>query len=66
MKTFRAPLLALVLAVIVILLAFALDRGPEGSRDAALLIGSLGLYVLLPLAVVWLVVAVVLHARRSR
>jgi hypothetical protein len=57
------PVAALVVAALVVLLAFVLDQGSSGSRDAALLIGSLGLYILLALAVIWLIVAAVLRWR---
>jgi hypothetical protein len=60
------PLATLTLAVLVVLVAVLLDRGSPGSRDAALIAGSLGLYVLLPLAAIWLVVALVLGRRRGR
>lgn len=46
------PLGPLVLAGLLIALATVLDRGDSGQRDAALLIGSFALYILLPLAVV--------------
>jgi uncharacterized membrane protein len=58
------PLATLTLAVLVVLVAVLLDRGSPGSRDAALIVGSLGLYVLLPLAALWLVVALVRRRRR--
>jgi hypothetical protein len=60
----RAPVVAVAVALALVLVAFLLDRGPSGARDAALLLGSLALYLLLPLAVVWLVVALVRARRR--
>ena len=60
----RAPVIAVAVALALVLVAFLLDRGSAGARDAALLLGSLALYVLLPLAVVWLVVALVRARRR--
>ncbi len=59
----RAPAIAVAAALALVLVAFALDTGGAEARDAALLIGSVALYVLLPLAVLWLVVAL-LRARR--
>ena len=60
----RAPAVAVALALALVLVAFLLDTGGEQGRDAALLIGSAALYVLLPLAVLWLVVALVRSRRR--
>jgi len=60
----RAPVVAVAVAVALVLVAFALDAGGPGARDAALLVGSAALYVLLPLAVLWLVVALVRTRRR--
>jgi hypothetical protein len=40
--------------------------GSEAARDHALVIGAPALYVLLPLAVLWLAVALVVHLRRRR
>jgi hypothetical protein len=59
----RAAAIAVVAALALVLVAFVLDTGGTGARDAALLIGSVALYLLLPLAVLWLVVAL-LRARR--
>jgi hypothetical protein len=60
----RAPLIAVGVALALVLVAFGLDTGPSVARDAALLIGSAAFYVLLPLAVIWLVVAFVRSRRR--
>ena len=60
----RAPVVAVAAALVLVLVAFLLDTGGEQGRDAALLIGSAALYVLLPLAVLWLVVALVRARRR--
>ncbi len=60
----RAPAVAVAAALASVLVAFLLDRGSSGTRDAALLLGSLAIYVLLPLAVLWLVVALVRSRRR--
>jgi hypothetical protein len=55
---------ALAVVGLLLVLAFALDTGSERSRDAALLIGAPTLYVLLPLAILWLIVALVRHWQR--
>jgi hypothetical protein len=60
----RAPVIAVAVALALVLAAFALDAGGPRARDAALLLGSLALYVLLPLAALWLVVALVRSRRR--
>ena len=57
-------MIAVAAALALVLVAFALDAGGPGARDAALLLGSLALYVLLPLAALWLVVALVRSRRR--
>ena len=62
----RWPLIAVAACLPLLLLAFALDTGGERSRDAALLIGVATLYVLLPLALLWLLVAVLRHLTRRR
>ncbi len=62
----RRPVVALAVALVVLVLALVLDQGSAGSRDAALIVGSLALYLLIPLSVIWLVVAVVLHLRARR
>jgi hypothetical protein len=63
MRSFRGPLIALAAGVVLLLAATLLDRGGERSRDLALLLGVPALYVVLPLAVLWLVVVAVLRAR---
>ena len=63
MRSFRGPLIALAAGVVLLLVATLLDRGGERSRDLALLLGVPALYVVLPLAVLWLVVVAVLRAR---
>jgi NAD-dependent oxidoreductase involved in siderophore biosynthesis len=63
MRSFRGPLIALAAGVLLLLAATLLDRGGERSRDLALLLGVPALYVVLPLAVLWLVVVAVLRAR---
>ena len=60
----RAPLFLFGAGIALLLVAFLLDLGSSGARDIALLLGSYVLYVLLPLASVWLVVAFLLARRR--
>jgi len=61
----RWPLAAASVALALVLAGFVLDRFPGTGRDYALVIGGPALTVLLPLSVIWLVVAIVLHRRRS-
>ena len=63
MRSFRGPLILLAVGVVLYLAATLLDRGGERSRDLALLLGVPALYVILPLAVLWLVVVAVVRAR---
>jgi hypothetical protein len=63
MRSFRGPLIALGGGVLLLLIATVLDRGGERSRDLALLIGVPAIYVILPLAVIWLIVVAVLRVR---
>ena len=65
-RSYRGPLIALGLGVVLLLIATALDRGGAQSRDRALLIGVASLYVILPLAVLWLITVAVLRRRRGR
>ena len=60
------PLAATCFALVLVLAGFILDRFPGTSRDFALVIGGPALTVLLPLSVIWLVAALVLHYRRGR
>jgi hypothetical protein len=60
----RRPLTAVAGCVLLLVLAFALDTGGERARDAALIVGAPTLYVLLPLSVLWLLVAVLRRATR--
>jgi len=62
-RSFRWPLIALAVGVLLLLVAMILDRGGAQSRDAALLVGVAALYVVLPLAVLWLIVVAILRAR---
>jgi NAD-dependent oxidoreductase involved in siderophore biosynthesis len=63
MRSFRGPLVALGVGLLLLLIATILDRGGERSRDLALLIGVPAIYVILPLAVIWLIVVAVLRVR---
>jgi len=63
-RAVRWPVVATVVAALLVVAAFVLDTGSGTARDYALVIGAPALYVLLPLALLWLVVALVRHARR--
>jgi len=64
--SFRKPLIALAVGVLMLIVALLLDRGGESSRDMALLIGTAALYVVLPASVLWLIaVAIVRISSRS-
>jgi hypothetical protein len=60
----RWPLLVIAVAGVVIGIAAMVDRTP--SRDWALPIGAPALTVLLPLGLIWLVVAVIVYVVRGR
>jgi hypothetical protein len=60
----RRPVVACAAALAVLLTAVILDQGSAEGRDAALIIGSLALYLLIPATVIWLAVAAVIHRRR--
>ena len=60
------PAIAVGVALAVLGLAFVLDSGSAGQRDVALALGSVALYGLLPLTLVWLAVVAVLRLRRPR
>ena len=59
--SFRKPLITLAVGVLMLLLALLLDRGGEQARDLALLIGSAALYVVLPVAVIWLIAVTIVR-----
>jgi NAD-dependent oxidoreductase involved in siderophore biosynthesis len=65
-RSFRGPLIALGAGLVLLIAATLLDRGGERSRDLALLLGVSALYVVLPLAVLWLIVVAVVRARSGR
>jgi hypothetical protein len=60
--SFRKPLITLAVGVLLLLIALVLDRGGERGRDLALLIGSAALYVVLPVAVIWLIAVTIVRA----
>jgi membrane protease YdiL (CAAX protease family) len=64
-QALRWPVVGLVVVGVLIALAFALDTGSATNRDVALIIGAPTLFVLLPLAVVWLIVAAVRQRGRT-
>jgi hypothetical protein len=67
MRFYRGPLITLGLAVLLLVAAVLLDRtAGEGGRDVALLLGVAALYFLLPVAVLWFVVAAVRQTRSRR
>ena len=61
----RWPVAATSLALVLVLAGFVLDRFPGTGRDLALVLGGPALTVLLPVSVIWLVAALVLHHRRG-
>jgi hypothetical protein len=63
MRSFRGPLIALAIGLALLIVATLLDRGGERSRDLALLLGVPAIYVILPIAVIWLIVVAVLRVR---
>ena len=62
----RWPIAAMSLALALVLAGFILDRFPGTGRDFALVIGGPALTVLLPLSVIWLLAALVLHHRATK
>jgi hypothetical protein len=63
--TLRGPVAAVSVALGVLMSALVLDQGSPQARDAALVLGSLALYALLPAAAIWLVVALVRRRRHA-
>ncbi|WP_214369284.1 hypothetical protein [Pseudonocardia sp. H11422] len=59
LRALRWPLLALLAVGLLIGMSFGLGSGSPAARDAALLLGAPALWVLLPLVVIWLLVALV-------
>lgn len=62
----RWPVAAMCLALVLVLAGVILDRFPGTGRDFALVIGGPALTVLLPVSVIWLAAALVLHNRRGQ
>jgi hypothetical protein len=60
----RWPILLLAIAGLGIIVAVILDQ--TGAREYALVIGAPALTVLLPIGLLWLVVALVVHLVRRR
>jgi hypothetical protein len=65
-RTLRWPLLAVAISGLLAILAFWLDTGGAAGRDVALVVGSVALYVLIPLSLLWLAFAAIRHGRRTR
>ena len=63
-RAVRWPLLVLGVAVLGIAAAMVLDQTP--AREYALVVGGPALAVLLPLGLLWLVVAAAVHVLRQR
>ena len=63
-RAIRLPVLAVVVAALAVAAAAVLDTGSARQRDYALVIGAPALYVVLPLAVLWLLTAIFVHVRR--
>ncbi len=63
-SSLTGPVVALIVSGLLLGLAFGLDLGTEAQRDAALLVGTVTLYVITPLSVIWTIA--VLWARFSR
>ncbi len=64
-RAVRWPIVAVVITAALVVAAFTLDAGPAWARETALLIGVPALYFLLPGAVIWLLIAAVLHGRHG-
>ena len=64
--SFRKPLITLAAGVALVILAVALDAGGERSRDLALVIGAAAFYLVLPVAVIWLIAVLIVRARSGR
>jgi hypothetical protein len=64
-RAVRWPVAATSIALALVLAGFVLDRFPSTGRDLALVIGGPALTVLLPMSMIWLATALVLHHRRG-
>lgn len=60
------PIAGMAVVGILLAAAFGLDLGSESQRDVALVIGTITLYVLTPIVVLWLLVVVWKRFTRSR
>jgi hypothetical protein len=65
-RALQEPLVAVVVAVVLVAVAFVLDATSGVARDYALVVGAPALYVLLPATLLWLVIAVVRYALGAR
>ena len=65
-RTLRWLLVILAAAIVLYLVATVLDQGSEPQRDLALLLGVPALYVLLPIAIIWIAFALTRHLLRNR
>lgn len=65
-RALRWPLAATCFALTLVLAGFVLDQFGGTGRDLALIIGGPALTVLLPVSLIWLVTAFVLHRRRGQ
>ena len=60
-RAIRWPVAALAVGGALVLLASWLDTGTGLARDAALLVGSAALVIVVPAAAVWLLVTLILY-----
>ena len=65
-QSIQWPVLGLVVAGLLLAVAYGLDGGSVVQRDTALLIGTLTLYGLIPLMTIWLVVAATMRYRSRK
>ena len=66
-RSVRGPVVACCTALALYLAAILLDRLPPGAgRETALLLGGPAITVLLPVSILWLAAALLLHWRRCR
>jgi hypothetical protein len=63
-RTIRWPIGLLAVAILGIAVALVLDR--TSAREYALVIGAPALTIALPIALIWLAVATILHVSRRR
>ena len=65
-RVVRWPVIALIVSGLLLAVAFVLDRGGETQRDLSLLIGTVVLYGMIPLATIWLIGAATVDLLRRR